>query len=265
VLARRTIILGTILILGIVSIFSPYHSFAEEANENTGVGEFHYFRVTDPIGFVTAIETHYASDCAANWQRASGAIVLLAQLSGDQATHMIYVGYPNYAKMAEGRGLFRSCVETASMIKTINNTTDTDSYSNVILEAVTSFNSEAIQKYYVKTDITIDRGNESDYSNAFVKFVNDYSSSQMSEGDSSGSFVSNSHHGINRLLFGNENVSHYVYFGGENLDDLILNMKAMLSSQDYVNFRKSVAPSRTVHNTALMEVLRFYPIERESD
>ena len=112
-LSRRTIILGTILILGIVSIFAPYHSFAEEANENTGVGEFHYFRVTDPIGFVTAIESHYASNCAANWQQVSGAIVILAQLSGDQATHMIYVGYPNYTKMAEGRALFRSCAETA--------------------------------------------------------------------------------------------------------------------------------------------------------
>ena len=95
--------------------------------------------------------------------------------------------------------------------------------------------------------------------------MNDYSSSQRSEGDSSGSFVSNSHHGINRVLFGNEDVSHYVYFGGENLENLILNMKAMLSSQEYVNFSKRVASSSTVHNTALMEVLRFYPIERESE
>ena len=151
--ARKMTALGMILTSGVVSIMTPASSHADEVEENKSVGEFHYFRVTDPIGFVTAIDTHYASECAANWQRTSGANVLLAQLSGDQATHMIYVGYPNYKKMAEGRVLFRSCAETASMIETINKTTDTDSYSNVILEPVTQFNGGSLQKYYVKIDV----------------------------------------------------------------------------------------------------------------
>ena len=39
------------------------------------------------------------------------------------------------------------------MIETINKTTDTDSYSNVILEPVTQFNGGSLQKYYVKIDV----------------------------------------------------------------------------------------------------------------
>ena len=93
--ARKMTALGMILTSGVVSIMTPASSHADEAEENKGVGEFHYFRLTGPISFVTAIDTHYASECAANWQRTSGANVLLGQLSGDQATHMISVNYPN--------------------------------------------------------------------------------------------------------------------------------------------------------------------------
>jgi len=262
--ARKIIALGIIIISGVASIVTPPSSHANEAEENPGVGEFHYFRVTDPIGFVSAIDTHYASECAANWQRVSGANVLLAQLSGDQATHVIHVGYPNYKKMAEGRALFRSCGETASMIAAINNATDTDSYSNVIVEPVTQFNGAALQKYYVKTDVKIAAAQEAEYSKAFVAFLNDYTTSHGAGGGAGANFVNTSHHGINRVLFGNRDASHYVYFGGEDLDSLILNMKAMLSSEEYANFNKRVEAMRVVKNSALVEFLKFYPVERES-
>ena len=262
--ARKMTALGMILTSGVVSIMTPASSHADEVEENKSVGEFHYFRVTDPIGFVTAIDTHYASECAANWQRTSGANVLLAQLSGDQATHMIYVGYPNYKKMAEGRLLFRSCAETASMIETINKTTDTDSYSNVILEPVTQFNGGSLQKYYVKIDVKIAAAKEAEYSKAFVEFLNDYRTEHGADRDSGANFINTSHHGINRVLFGNRDASHYVYFGGADLDSLILNMKAMLSSEDYASFNKRVEAIRLVKNSALVEFLKPYPAERES-
>ena len=235
-----------------------------KSSKKKGAGEFHYFRVTDPIGFVTAIDTHYASECAANWQRTSGANVLLAEVSGDQATHMIYVGYPNYRKMAEGRILFRSCAETSAMIKTISKTTDTDSYSNVIFESVMSFNADSINKYYVKTDVKIATAKEADYSKAFVEFLADYTTEDGADRDSRASFIDTSHHGINRVLFGNRDASHYVYFGSTDLNSLILNMKAMLSSGEYTSFNQRVEAMRIVQNSALMEVIKAYPVEREA-
>ena len=261
-LARKITILGAILTSGVISILTPASSHADDAEENRGAGEFHYFRVTDPIGFVTAIDTHYASDCAANWQRTSGANVLLAEVSGDQATHMIYVGYPNYRKMAEGRVLFRSCAETSAMIETISKTTDTDSYSNVIFEPVMSFNEDSIRKYYVKTDVKIAAAKEADYTKAFVEFLADYINGVNR--DSRASFLNTSHHGINRVLFGNRDASHYVYFGSTDLNSLILNMKAMLSSGEYTSFNQRVEAMRIVQNSALMEVIKAYPVERES-
>ena len=263
--ARRIIASGIIIIPVFFSLMTPLSSHANEAEENPGVAEFHYFRVTDPIGFVTAIDTHYASECAANWQRASGAIVILAQVSGDQATHMIYVGYPNYEKMAEGRVLFRSCAETSAMIATISNTTDTDSYSNVIFESVMQFNQDLIQKYYVKTDVKIAAAKEADYSKEFLEFLADYTTKEGVDRDLHAGFVNASHHGINRVLFGNSDASHYVYFGGTDLDDLIQNMKAMLSSEEYNSFNTRVEAMRTVRNSALMEVIKAYPVAREKE
>jgi len=263
-LARKTTILAAILTSGLISLLTSVSSHADETEENKGVAEFHYFRVTDPIGFVTAIETHYSSECAANWQRTSGAIVLLAQVSGDQATHMIYVGYPNYKKMAKGRILSRSCAETSAMLETISKTTDTDSYSNVIFESVMSFNADSINKYYVKTDVKIATAKEADYSKAFVEFLADYTTENGVGQDLHASFIDTSHHGINRVLFGNRDASHYVYFGSTDLNSLILNMKAMLSSGEYTSFNQRVEAMRIVQNSALMEVIKAYPVERES-
>ena len=237
---------------------------AAELEEDQSVGEFHYFSVTDPAGFIEAIDKHYDSECAENWQQTSGAIVLLGQLSGDQATHVIYVGYPNYRKMEEGRGLFRSCAETPAMLATISRTTNTNNYSNVIFEGVMAFNTESLQKYYVKTDVRIGTAMEAEYSKAFVAFLADYAAKDNVSPDLYANFVKKSHHGINRVLFGNKVASHYIYFGGTELDSLILNMKAMLSSEAYTSFNESVEDMRIVQNSALMEVIKAYPVERES-
>ena len=237
---------------------------AAELEKDQSVGEFHYFSVTDPAGFVEAIDNHYDSECAEKWQRTSGAIVLLGQLSGDQATHVIYVGYPNYSKMEEGRGLFRSCAATPAMLATLSRTTNTNNYSNVIFEGVMAFNTESLQKYYIKTDVRIDTAMETAYSEEFVEFLADYAGEDNVAPDSHANFFTKSHHGINRVLFGNKVASHYIYFGSTDLDSLILNMKAMLSSKAYTRFNESVEDMRIVQNSALMEVLKAYPIERES-
>ena len=106
---------------------------------------------------------------------------------------------------------------------------------------------------------------EADYSKAFLEFLADYTTEEGVDRDLHAGFVNASHHGINRVLFGNSDASHYVYFGGTDLDDLIQNMKAMLSSEEYNSFNTRVEAMRTVRNSALMEVIKAYPVEREKE
>ena len=73
-------------------------SFNLFSNENTlrpgsGVYEFHFFNVTNPAGFVAAIETFDSSSCASKWRKESGANVGLYSRMGGGHSHIILVAY----------------------------------------------------------------------------------------------------------------------------------------------------------------------------
>ena len=89
--------------------FSLIFAFSLSADGHSNVkpgeetGEFHYFNVTNPAKFVEAMDEHYASDCAAKWQKESGAEVVLMQVLGSTHSHFIYVGYKNNDMLEKGR------------------------------------------------------------------------------------------------------------------------------------------------------------------
>ena len=78
-----------------LSLIFAFTINADNVKPGEETGEFHYFNVTNPAGFVNAIDEHYASDCAKKWQSESGAEVVLMGVLGSVHTHFIYVGYKN--------------------------------------------------------------------------------------------------------------------------------------------------------------------------
>ena len=215
--------------------------------------EFHYFNVTNPMGFVSALDKHYASDCAAEWQAKSGANVSLWQISGSDVTHMVYVGYTNYEKMEIGRDLFSSCPESAEMLTTMNTVTNPDDYHNVIFEGVISRNPpEGIHKFYAKFDINIESGMESRYAEAWLDLMEDRAEQ-----------LGDSHYGINRVPFGNGFSTHYVYFGGDSLPRLMANVKSTLGSKKYREFVEEVGDIRELNNTTLAQFVKAFPARRK--
>ena len=57
----------------LITILLSFLSFSALADESklrpgSGVYEFHFFNVTNPTGFVNAIETFDASSCAKKWR-----------------------------------------------------------------------------------------------------------------------------------------------------------------------------------------------------
>ena len=86
-------------------------SFNLFSNENTlrpgsGVYEFHFFNVTNPAGFVAAIETFDSSSCAEKWRNESGANVGLYSRMGGRHSHIILVAYENYDMMQKGQNIY---------------------------------------------------------------------------------------------------------------------------------------------------------------
>ena len=96
-----------ILTIGLLS-----HSLIAQSSTGLREGvvkaEFHFFNVTDPAGFVSAIETFDASPCAKKWREESGANVSLYSRFGSRQTHIILVTYDSYDQMQLGQGIFSS-------------------------------------------------------------------------------------------------------------------------------------------------------------
>ena len=237
----------------IILSLSLFSVKADDHSASLDFSEFHYFNVTNPLGFVSALDKHYASDCAAKWQAKSGANVSLWQISGSDVTHMIYVSYTGYEKMEVGRDLFSSCPETAEMLTTMNEVTNPDDYHNVIFEGVISRNPpKGIQKFYAKFDINIESGKESSYVEAWLDLMEDRAEQ-----------LDSTHYGINRVPFGNGFSTHYVYFGGDSLAGLMANVKSTLSSKKYLEFVEEVGEIRELNNTMLVQFVKAFPARRK--
>ena len=102
----------------------------------SGVYEFHFFNVSNPAGFVAAIETFDSSSCAAKWRNESGANVGLYSRMGGGHSHIILVAYENYDMMQKGQNIFASCAASSEMNVAFDKTSVSEDYYNYVTELV---------------------------------------------------------------------------------------------------------------------------------
>jgi hypothetical protein len=221
---------------------------AEEVKmESDGtIMEFNYLTVTDPQNFMNVLDEFDKSKCADNWRNESGAGVSLWSLRGSGNSHFILVVYENAEKMEKGRAIFNSCYESAAMIKTFQNNTDTDRSWNWVAENVVAADQWTTDTVFAKYNFKVVEGHEGHYLNSWKKMMS------ANLDNVSGSF------GMNRVLFGNRNASHMVYVGNESLDGLLKSQKAVLSSDSFSDFSMDVKDIRQNFNVELVSLVKFY-------
>ena len=212
----------------------------------SGVYEFHFFNVTNPAGFVAAIDTFDSSSCAAKWRNESGANVGLYSRMGGGHSHIILVAYENYEMMEKGRAIFSSCKDSAYMIKSFQDNTDTDRSWNWISENLVAARAWTNNTAFAKYNFNIEPGHESHYMNSWKNFM----SSQLNTFD--GSF------GLNRIAYGNRYVSHMVYLGANSMDQLDKGIKSATSSKEYMDFASDVSSIRQNIYVELVQLVKFY-------
>ncbi len=208
--------------------------------------EFNYLTVTDPQNFMNILDKFDKSECAKNWRDESGVGVSLWSLRGSGNTHFILVVYENAEKMEKGRAIFNSCKESAAMIKSFQNNTDTDRSWNWVAENVVAANQWTTDTVFAKYNFKVEEGHEGHYLNSWKKLMSD------NLDNVSGSF------GMNRVLFGNRYTSHMVYVGNESLDALLKSQKAVLSSDAFLDFSMDVKDIRQNVNVELVSLVKFY-------
>lgn len=208
--------------------------------------EFNYLTVTDPQNFMNVLDRFDKSECAENWRNESDVGVSLWSLRGSGNTHFILVVYENAEKMEKGRAVFNSCSESAAMIKSFQNNTDTDRSWNWVAENVVAADQWTTDTVFAKYNFKVDEGHESHYLNSWKNLMS------VNLDNISGSF------GMNRVLFGNRYVSHMVYVGNESLDGLLNSQNAVLSSDAFLDFSMDVKDIRQNVNVELVSLVKFY-------
>ncbi len=208
--------------------------------------EFNYLTVTDPQNFMNVLDRFDKSECAENWRNESDVGVSLWSLRGSGNTHFILVVYENAEKMEKGRAVFNSCSESAAMIKSFQNNTDTDRSWNWVAENVVAADQWTTDTVFAKYNFKVDEGHESHYLNSWKNLMS------ANLDNINGSF------GMNRVLFGNRYVSHMVYVGNESLDGLLTSQNAVLSSDAFLDFSEDVKNIRQNVNVELVSLVKFY-------
>ena len=208
--------------------------------------EFNYLTVTDPQNFMNVLDRFDKSECAENWRNESDVGVSLWSLRGSGNTHFILVVYENAEKMEKGRAVFNSCSESAAMIKSFQNNTDTDRSWNWVAENVVAADQWTTDTVFAKYNFKVDEGHESHYLNSCKNLMS------ANLDNINGSF------GMNRVLFGNRYVSHMVYVGNESLDGLLTSQNAVLSSDAFLDFSMDVKDIRQNVNVELVSLVKFY-------
>ena len=229
-------------------------SFNLFSNENTlrpgsGVYEFHFFNVTNPAGFVAAIETFDSSSCAEKWRNESGANVGLYSRMGGGHSHIILVAYENYDMMQKGQNIFASCAASSEMNIAFDKTSVSEDYYNYVTELVLEAGDWRLNTVFSNIEVKVKTGSQASYIEAY-KLLTD------STADSFGSY------GINRVVYGNKYVSHMLYNGSNSIQELNDALDEVYASNEFKSFNRKVGNIRKLVNSTLAQLVKVYPAER---
>jgi len=228
-----------------------FHLFSDEntLRPGSGVYEFHFFNVTNPAGFVAAIETFDSSSCAEKWRDESGANVGLYSRTGGGHTHIILVAYENYDMMQKGQNIFASCAASSEMNVAFDKTSVSEDYYNYVTELVLEAGDWRLNTVFSNIEVKVKTGSQASYIEAYRELTD-------STADSFGSY------GINRVVYGNKYVSHMLYNGSNSIQELNDALDEVYASNEFKSFNRKVGNIRNLVNSTLAQLVKAYPAER---
>ena len=228
-----------------------FHLFSDEntLRPGSGVYEFHFFNVTNPAGFVAAIETFDSSSCAEKWRNESGANVGLYSRMGGGHSHIILVAYENYDMMQKGQNIFASCAASSEMNVAFDKTSVSEDYYNYVTELVLEAGDWRLNTVFSNIEVKVKTGSQASYIEAYRELTD-------STADSFGSY------GINRVVYGNKYVSHMLYNGSNSIQELNDALDEVYASNEFKSFNRKVGNIRNLVNSTLAQLVKAYPAER---
>ena len=239
------------ILLAFCIAFLSLNLFSNENSlrQGSGVYEFHFFNVTNPEGFVTAIEAFDSSSCAEKWRNESGANVGLYSRMGGGHSHIILVAYDDYEKMQIGQTIFASCSASSEMNVAFDRTSVSEDYYNYVTELVLEAGDWRLNRVFSNIEVKVKTGSQAAYLEAYKQLTE-------STADSFGSY------GINRVVYGNKYVSHMLYNGSNSIQELNDALDEVYASNEFKSFNRKVGNIRKLVNSTLAQLVKAYPAKR---
>ena len=230
------------MLLGSFFVVSDDHVKVMPGGE---VGEFHYFDVMNPAAFVGAMDAFNVSDCAQKWHSESGAKVALMSILGSGWTHFIYVGYEDLAKMEMGRNLL-NCPAFFSMLVALRESSNEEAYLSQVGPLSLQLRDWTQDPYFMKFDLRVKPGSESEYAAAWTKYVE--ANSSVAKGSA----------GLVSMLGGTGYSSHMAFVGGSSMAEIVSSLQEIQSSEAHAEFIGSVGDIRDIRNQMFVQPLKSY-------
>ena len=210
------------------------------------IGEFNYFSVTDPVEFVSALTSFSDTKCANKWREASNGSYSLWSLRGSSYSHFVLVSYESWDAMDKGSKVLSSCPAFANMVKSFDDSTNSERSWNWVTENALSGRTWQDNTVFSKFNFDVKEGMAGDYAAAWKKMM----SAQMD--NVPGSF------GINTVVYGNGYASHMVYLGANSTEELTSSFKKVTSTDDFKEFVSTVKDIRSNINTEMVTLVKAF-------
>jgi len=170
------------------------------------------------------------------------------QVLGSTHSHFIYVGYKNNDMLEKGRMLFGSCEESAKLIAKLNKYSESSDYVSRLGEQSLEVGDWTTDNYFMKFDFNVELGKASVYANEWTKMMN-----SLEQTNSAGLITHRAGSGW---------MSHFVYVGGNSIDDLYSTFDANSQTDAFQTFVKNVSSIRELRNVSLISPAKAYPSQR---
>ena len=167
---------------------------------------------------------------------------------GSVHTHFIYVGYKNNDMLEKGRSIVNSCPETARLIKKLSKHSVAADYVSRLGEQSLEVGDWTKDKHFMKFDFNVEPGKAPMYAKEWTKMMN-----SLEQTNSAGLITHRA---------GSAWMSHFVYVGGDSIDDLYSTFDANSQTEAFQTFMKNVASIRELRNVSLITPVKGYPAKR---
>ena len=220
-------------ILLILMVTSSINLLSDDGTGRHEMHAFYQFAVTNPPQVVEAMDEFYASDCGKKYP--ADVVLFDDAFNGSSpSTHFFINSYESMEDYEVGQALVATCPAAAAFFsKILPVATPVSEFVTFQALEVGDWTKD---RAFMRFDLKVESGKAGDYLEEFIELAN------SNENELTSSY------GLNSVIYGSTEFTHFIYIGGSDFASLTKNQMAQSQSDAQAKFLKKVKGMREVVN-----------------